>query len=765
MSGWGFCMIDPAGTRACGLHGSVVENTLVVDVPTELLGLPKHAWSYTVLVGAAAVPTDVEGRETVLFLDRSESEQESDDFTFAPNIVDILLPPGAALSQAAVLNSYCVAEQQYAVVSPVSLQQPPFVEGSSTTPPLTAGGNGCIGAPASNVTARYDVVETLIDNSAMLSLRLALVAPGMNELGADAADLVVNIDRSHQTAVRITVDSIEGSWSPPDVLQEPWAQEGAEPFYVVVVTDAPFSVKIERTTGEVVFDTASTPNAQWPNLVFKDRYVETTIRAPQTDTLFGLGERVGSFAVERERSYAMWNLDQGTPEDKNLYGVHPFLMSVRDGQAHGVFLLNSYGMEVAVSAESATFKALGGALDFFIFVGPEPEEVVRQYHGAIGRPALPPLWALGAHQCRWGYEDVDELRDVVEGYRANDIPLDTVWSDIDYMDDKKLFTLDPVNYSAEELSQFVADLHSDHQRYVVIVDPGVRVQSGYEVYDTGMERNVFIMNANGTEPALGKVWPGPVVFVDFMASDAHLFWAEQVFAFHRQVPFDGLWIDMNEIANFCDGHCLMDVNVSSDWDTLFDCPCAVVEFHEEDFPPYWVGSMPPGTSTISMASRHAEGLLEEQVHSLYGHEEAMATAATLQELTGERSLVITRSSFAGTGHHAGHWLGDNTATWDDLRWSIAGMMSMNMFGIPLTGADICGFNGNTTEELCARWYQVGAWYPFCRNHNVIGAMSQEPYSLGPSVLEVARTALLKRYQLIPTFYRYGVLISILSAIP
>jgi len=348
------------------------------------------------------------------------------------------------------------------------------------------------------------------------------------------------------------------------------------------------------------------------------------------------------------------------------------------------------------------------------------------------------------------------VRKVVDQYRANEIPLDTMWSDIDYMDEKKLFTLDPINYSQSHLSSLVDDLHAANQRYVVIVDPGIRVEEGYEVYDAGLARGVFIRDASGEQPALGKVWPGPVAFVDFMAEAAQDFWSEQIAAFHEQVEFDGLWIDMNEIANFCDGHCVLCVDDPADWDTLFDCPCSEIEFHNEDFPPFWVGGMPPATSTISMASKHADGLLEEQVHSLYGHMEAIATAKALQDLTGERTLVITRSSFAGTGYHAGHWLGDNTATWDDLRWSISGMMSMNLFGIPFTGADICGFNGNTTVELCARWYQVGAWYPFCRNHNVIGALSQEPYALGPTVMQVARTALQNRYRLIPTFYKWFV---------
>ena len=349
--------------------------------------------------------------------------------------------------------------------------------------------------------------------------------------------------------------------------------------------------------------------------------------------------------------------------------------------------------------------------------------------------------------------------EVVDQFDAHELPLDVLWSDIDYMENKKLFTLDQAHFPAAEMRRLVESLHDDGRRYVVIVDPGVRIESDYGSFERGLRDNVFINDPSGTTPVVGKVWPGLVHFVDWAHPNASLYWAAEVQRFHDAVAFDGLWIDMNEIANFCDGHCLMDTRLADDVAELFTCPCAADVYGAQDsesvlldFPPFWAGNRPPDVSTISMASKHYGNKTEYDYHSLYGHMESIATQRALQQLTQQRTLVITRSSFAGSGHHVGHWLGDNSASWFDLQRSIAGVLTMNILGVPLVGADICGFSGNTTEELCARWMTLGAFYPFSRNHNELNANSQEPYALGDTVLEASQNALRMRYQLLPYLY-------------
>jgi alpha-glucosidase (family GH31 glycosyl hydrolase) len=194
-------------------------------------------------------------------------------------------------------------------------------------------------------------------------------------------------------------------------------------------------------------------------------------------------------------------------------------------------------------------QIVGGIIDLTVFTGPNPADVVKQYHNVIGTPHMPPFWALGFHQCRWGYHDLSMVKDVVEKYAAAQIPLDTIWSDIDYMNNYLDFTWDPVRFPSASVAEYVQQLHSRGQHYVVIVDPGISNTSAhYAPYVQGLQQNVFIQRASGGE-FHGKVWPGYTAFPDWFAANASSWWRDQIQSFVGTVPYDGLWIDMNEISN------------------------------------------------------------------------------------------------------------------------------------------------------------------------------------------------------------------------
>jgi alpha-glucosidase (family GH31 glycosyl hydrolase) len=197
------------------------------------------------------------------------------------------------------------------------------------------------------------------------------------------------------------------------------------------------------------------------------------------------------------------------------------------GMAHGVYLRNSNGMDVVLAANSLTYRTVGGVLDFYFFLGPQPEGVVQQYQEVIGRPHMPPYWALGFHNCRFGYPNVETLEAVVANYSSAMIPLETMWSDIDYMNEHKDFTLDPINYPKDKMNAFIERLHSNGQHYVVIVDPGIKNETGYAAYDEGLKSNSFIKDKSG-DVFIGKVWPGYTAFPDFMNFDTHTYWQNQV---------------------------------------------------------------------------------------------------------------------------------------------------------------------------------------------------------------------------------------------
>jgi alpha-glucosidase (family GH31 glycosyl hydrolase) len=352
--------------------------------------------------------------------------------------------------------------------------------------------------------------------------------------------------------------------------------------------------------------------------------------------------------------------------------------------------------------------AAGGIQDIFIIIGDDPNEVVQSYHkNIVGTPVTIPQWVLGWNQCRYGYKTLDEVKEVVANYSKYDIPLDTQWTDIDYLNNYRDFTYDDVSYKG--LPEFIDELHDKHMHYIPILDLGISHRPGldYEAFNEGFDQDVYLKIGDGAlkENFIGRVWPNDAVYPDFRATNTEAWWKNYLSSLHDSIHFDGLWTDMNEASNFCNGACYP-------FDQSVDSPVK-----------YKLPYIPTGRDlefkSISLDAVDAEGYKQVDRHSMMGTLEVRATHNWFVE-NDMRSMIISRSSFAGLGKYGSRWLGDNFADVSMLDYSVKGIMQQNMFGIPLVGADICGFIGDTTPELCARWTTVGAFYPFSRNHNNFG---------------------------------------------
>ncbi|KAJ8251633.1 hypothetical protein GJAV_G00223460 [Gymnothorax javanicus] len=502
--------------------------------------------------------------------------------------------------------------------------------------------------------------------------------------------------------------------------------------YSIEFNPDPFGFIIRRkSTGRVLMNTTVAP------LLFADQYLQLSTALPSS-LLSGLGEHYTPLTLDLNwTSLTLWNKDMPPHRDANLYGSHPFYLAQEgDGLAHGVFLRNSNAMEVALQPTPAlTWVTIGGVLDLYVFLGPDPQSVVRQYQQVIGYPMMPPYWSLGFHLCRWGYPTTNATRAVVQRMRDANFPQDVQWNDLDYADKGRVFTFDPLRFG--DLPEMVKELHQAGMKYVLILDPGISSSSppgSYKPFDDGLRRSVFIKNATG-QPLIGKVWPGPTVFPDFTNPETQSWWLENIRDFHSKVPLDGLWIDMNEPASFVQG-------------SMEGCPDTDLET-----PPYTPGMMGGHLNFGTLCMSSQQNISSHyNLHNLYGLTEAMATYRALLKVRGSRPFILSRSSFPGLGQFSAHWTGDVWSDWEQLRYSVPAVLMFGLYGVPLVGADVCGFEGDTDEELCVRWMQLGAFYPFMRNHNDRRNRPQEPYVFGREAQAAMRSALSLRYSLLPFLY-------------
>jgi alpha-glucosidase (family GH31 glycosyl hydrolase) len=598
----------------------------------------------------------------------------------------------------------------------------------------------------------WDIVDVQQQANGVIAYATYHLGAAESPLSADVpiAHLMINITYDNPQRLRIRITQNETlRWEVPNDFPS-YSIVGNMGFYNVTFNENPMGIQVVRNTdGMVVFNLD-------PNVYFfyGDQDIYFVNNFGYGVNVLGLGERNAPFILP-SGTYTIWNRDQPSPFDNgqgigNMYGSHPFYMIVeqKTNTAFGGFFLNSNAMTAIVNPTNLGFRTTGGIIDLYLFMGPGPDDVLFQYHQLIGTPTLFPYWSYGWHQSRWGYTNISMLQAVYNNYQAFSIPLDALWSDIDYMNSYQDWVFNQTAYPQANLSRLILNMQGVNKHYIPMVDAGIQQNLSYPAYTAGLAQNVFIQSpyniTTPPTPTVGVVWPGNATFPDWTNPNTSQWWLSQLLDFQDLCSFSGIWLDMNENSNFIEGE-------------VGHQPPSIINITTMPWTP---GGLDINTDSLDVAAIHSNGVLEYNFHNLNGYYESKVTASYFTVNQNTRPFVLSRSTFAGSGKYVAHWLGDNYSSWISMQESMAGVFNFGMFGIPMVGADICGFNGNTNPELCGRWTQLGALYPFSRNHNAIGQISQEPYALGPVVMQTAIDAIQNKYALYLYIYTQMTMLSI-----
>ena len=549
--------------------------------------------------------------------------------------------------------------------------------------------------------------------------------PGGLELAAQSARVRVMVLSPNIIRLRYAPT---GSFSPdhsfavlPDAFANAPAIEIKDAADAVTLATVELRVRIQKSPLRISFFDSqgrviSEDDARYP-VSFDGDSFRVYKSMPVDEHYFGLGDKTGTLD-RRDFAYTDWNFDMfGFQESTDpIYKSIPFFLGLRKGAAYGFFLDNTYRSHFDFGKEfrdAYSFGAEGGELNYYFFYGPDPKRVVSDFSALVGRTPLPPLFALGFQQCRYSYYPESQVREIAAEFRKRKIPVDVLYLDIDYQEKNRPFTIDRERFPHFE--QMVKDLKQEGIKLIAITDLHIAAlpNAGYKPYDEGIAHDYFVHNPDGSV-YVGPVWPGPSVFPDFTRSAVRDWWGTLYTEFTK-MGIRGFWNDMNEPAVFVLPQKTM--------------PLDTVHYVED------------------RKTDHRE------IHNVFGMENVHATHDALLKLQPNlRPFVLTRAAYAGTARYAATWTGDNTASWDHMRLSVAQLNNLGLSAYPLVGDDIGGFNGSATPELLTRWTELGVFNPFFRAHAAKETRNREPWVDGPEHEAIRKRYIETRYRLLPYIY-------------
>lgn len=494
-------------------------------------------------------------------------------------------------------------------------------------------------------------------------------------------------------------------------------------------------------------ETSQDPIQYLNEITTTDGQVLFTYLMSDDDIVYGLGEANRGL---NKRGYIYENFCTDDPnhteEKRSLYAAHNFIV-ISGMISVGIFVdsPSKVTFDIGYTAENM-IKIIPSDNNFKVYIieGKSAYDIVKQFREMIGRSYIAPRWAFGFQQSRWSYMNEDEIREVVKTYRENSIPLDAVYLDIDYMDSYKDFTISEERFP--DFKEFVEEMRQQGIRLVPIIDAGVKIEEGYDVYEEGRQYQFFCKRADGSDFAAG-VWPGKTHFPDFLNSNARK-WFGYKYKVLLDSGIEGFWNDMNEPAMFYTPEGISEaVEYLQSFDFNTNDPGKFFELKDK------LNGLANRQKDYESFYHNMDGniLRHDTVHNIYGYNMTRAAGEAFDTLAPhKRILMFSRSSYIGMHRYGGIWTGDNQSWWSHLLLNIKMMPSLNMCGFLYSGADLGGFGSHCTRDLMLRWLAFGIFTPLMRNHSAIGTRRQECYSFGDT--EAFKNILSIRYSLIPYLY-------------
>lgn len=466
----------------------------------------------------------------------------------------------------------------------------------------------------------------------------------------------------------------------------------------------------------------------------------------KNDIVYGLGEANRGINKRGFLYISNCSDDPNHTENKNsLYGAHNFII-VSGKETFGLFLDYPGAMKFDIGytrQDKLEISCEDADLDLYVIEGENAYDIVKQFRKIIGRSYIPPKFAFGFGQSRWGYTTPEDFKNVVKGYRENHVPIDMVYMDIDYMQDYKDFTVNEKNFP--DFKGFVDEMKAENIHLIPIIDAGVKIEDGYDIYEEGKEKGYFCKREDGSD-FVAAVWPGWTHFPDVLNPEARAWFGGKYETLISQ-GIDGFWNDMNEPAIFCTPEGVEEVK-----DFMKDF------LKKENAAPGFilgdkVGSLANNPEDYKRFYHEVNGqkVRHDKVHNLYGFNMTRAAGEAFQKIVPDkRILMFSRSSYIGMHRYGGIWTGDNQSWWSHLLLNLKMMPSLNMCGFLYTGADLGGFGSDTTRDLVLRWLALGVFTPLMRNHAALGTREQECYQF--ENIEDFRHVIGVRYRLLPYLY-------------